>query len=63
MEDRRSPEHRSANLDLQSLTSDLPAQFCGLLTHSGSRGVGYAIANSYIRVAAQETARRAKAPR
>ncbi len=41
----------------------IPQQFFGLLTHSGSRGVGYAIANQYIRLAAQETARRAKVPR
>jgi tRNA-splicing ligase RtcB len=41
----------------------LPERFCGLLTHSGSRGVGYSIANNYIRVAAQETAKRAKAPK
>lgn len=41
----------------------LPARFCGLLTHSGSRGVGYAIANAYIRLAAQETARSAHVPR
>ncbi len=33
------------------------------MTHSGSRGVGYAIANNYIRVAAQETAKRANAPK
>ncbi len=43
--------------------SSLPARFFGLLTHSGSRGVGYAIANAYIRLAAQETAIRAKVPR
>lgn len=40
-----------------------PERFCGLLTHSGSRGVGFAIANHYIRVAAQETGRRARVPR
>lgn len=40
-----------------------PAAFCGLLTHSGSRGVGYAIANTYMRLASQETAQRAKVPR
>lgn len=45
------------------LPRSLPAQFCGLLTHSGSRGVGYALANSYMRLAAQETARRADVPR
>ncbi|HEY1014246.1 MAG TPA: RtcB family protein, partial [Herpetosiphonaceae bacterium] len=43
--------------------SGLPASFCALLTHSGSRGVGFAIANHYIRVAAQETARIANVPR
>lgn len=41
----------------------LPQHFCGLLTHSGSRGVGYAIANHYSRVAAQETTRRARVPK
>lgn len=40
-----------------------PQHFCGLLTHSGSRGVGHAIASNYMRVAAQETARQAKVPR
>ncbi len=29
----------------------LPARFCGLLTHSGSRGVGFAVAQHYTRVA------------
>ncbi|MEM8530998.1 MAG: RtcB family protein [Chloroflexota bacterium] len=41
----------------------IPQRFCGLLTHSGSRGVGYAIANRYMRLAAQETARHAKVPK
>lgn len=41
----------------------LPERFCGLLTHSGSRGVGYAIANHYIRLASQETARVADVPK
>lgn len=41
----------------------LPQQFSALLTHSGSRGVGFAIANNYMRVAAQETARRAQVPK
>ncbi len=41
----------------------LPVEFCGLLTHSGSRGVGYAIATYYMRLAVQETARRAKVPK
>ena len=43
--------------------SGVPQRFCGLLTHSGSRGVGYAIANHYIRLAALETARKAKVPK
>ncbi len=46
-----------------SETIALPQRFCGLLTHSGSRGIGYAIANQYMRVAAQETSRHAKVPR
>lgn len=37
--------------------------FSGLLTHSGSRGVGYAIANNYMRIASSETAKIAKVPR
>jgi tRNA-splicing ligase RtcB (3'-phosphate/5'-hydroxy nucleic acid ligase) len=41
----------------------LPDRFCALLTHSGSRGVGFAIANHYMRVAAQETARHAQVPK
>ncbi|NOK58730.1 MAG: RtcB family protein [Chloroflexi bacterium AL-W] len=41
----------------------IPHRFCGLLTHSGSRGVGFAIANRYMRLAAQETARHAKVPK
>jgi len=41
----------------------LPQRFCGLLTHSGSRGVGYAIASYYMRLAAQETARHAQVPK
>jgi tRNA-splicing ligase RtcB len=41
----------------------LPERFCALVTHSGSRGVGYAIANHYARLAVQETARRAKVPK
>jgi tRNA-splicing ligase RtcB (3'-phosphate/5'-hydroxy nucleic acid ligase) len=58
-------EDRGSILDLPSSIFDLqiPERFCGLLTHSGSRGVGYAIANNYIRVATQETAKRAKAPK
>lgn len=46
-----------------SETIALPQRFCGLLTHSGSRGIGYAIANQYMRVAAQETSRHARVPR
>ncbi|MCU0491097.1 MAG: RtcB family protein [Chloroflexaceae bacterium] len=50
--------------DAGETASALPRQrFCGLLTHSGSRAVGYAIANSYSRLAAQETARVAKVPK
>ncbi len=41
----------------------LPTRFCGLLTHSGSRGVGYALAEHYIRLAERETAARAKVPK
>ncbi len=41
----------------------VPERFCGLLTHSGSRGVGYAIANHYMRQAAQETAQVANVPK
>jgi tRNA-splicing ligase RtcB (3'-phosphate/5'-hydroxy nucleic acid ligase) len=47
----------------QAVSLSLPERFCGLLTHSGSRGVGYALANHYMRVAAQETARHAEVPR
>jgi tRNA-splicing ligase RtcB len=43
--------------------SGLPLRFCGLLTHSGSRGVGYALAEHYKRLAATETAARAKVPK
>lgn len=43
--------------------SDLPQAFGGLLTHSGSRAVGYAIANHYMRLAALETARTARVPK
>jgi tRNA-splicing ligase RtcB len=48
---------------LQELIPGAPAHFAGLLTHSGSRGVGFAVANNYMRVACQETARVAKVPR
>ena len=41
----------------------LPEVFGGLLTHSGSRGVGYAVANHYMRLAALETARTARVPK
>ena len=43
--------------------SGLPEAFCGLLTHSGSRGVGYAIAEHSMRLAASETARTARVPK
>jgi tRNA-splicing ligase RtcB len=43
--------------------SDLPATFCGLLTHSGSRKVGHAIATAAIRLAAQETRQVAQVPK
>jgi tRNA-splicing ligase RtcB len=58
-----SPVSRLSSLVSGLPVSGLSSRFCGLLTHSGSRGVGYSIANNYIRVAAQETARRAKAPK
>ncbi|NJN17328.1 MAG: RtcB family protein [Oscillochloris sp.] len=48
---------------LQELIPGAPKQFAGLLTHSGSRGVGFAVANHYMRVAAQETKRIADVPR
>ncbi|EFO80523.1 hypothetical protein OSCT_1614 [Oscillochloris trichoides DG-6] len=48
---------------LQDLIPGAPANFAGLLTHSGSRGVGYAIANTYMRVAAQESKQIADVPR
>jgi tRNA-splicing ligase RtcB len=48
---------------LQDLLPGAPERFAGLLTHSGSRGVGYAVANNYMRVAAQETKRLAEVPR
>lgn len=41
----------------------LPETFGGLLTHSGSRGVGYAVANHYMRLAAVETAQTARVPK
>lgn len=48
---------------LQELIPGAPRHFAGLLTHSGSRGVGYAVANHYMRVAEQETKRVAQVPR
>lgn len=41
----------------------IPPVFSGLLTHSGSRGVGHAIATRYMVIAAQETAHIANVPR
>lgn len=41
----------------------IPERFCGLLTHSGSRGVGYALASHYIQLARQETEARARVPK
>lgn len=41
----------------------VPQRFSALLTHSGSRGVGFAIANAYMRLAAQETARHSDVPK
>jgi tRNA-splicing ligase RtcB len=43
--------------------STLPATFCGLLTHSGSRKVGHALATAYMRLAAQETSQVARVPK
>jgi tRNA-splicing ligase RtcB (3'-phosphate/5'-hydroxy nucleic acid ligase) len=48
---------------LNDYLPNLPAHFVGLLTHSGSRGVGFAVANHYMRVAAQATADIANVPR
>lgn len=48
---------------LEASDVPLPETFCALLTHSGSRGVGHAIATHYIRVAAHETEQIAKVPR
>lgn len=47
----------------QGSIPSLPSSFGGLLTHSGSRGVGYAVANQYMRLAALETARTARVPK
>lgn len=41
----------------------IPTRFCALLTHSGSRGVGFAIANTYARIATEHTARHSKIPK
>lgn len=46
-----------------SADNPLPERFCGLLTHSGSRGVGYAIARNYMQLAAFETAKVADVPK
>jgi len=54
---------RIAASDENSQPLALPTRFCGLLTHSGSRGVGFAIANAYMRLAAQETARHSQTPK
>ncbi|MDZ4717929.1 MAG: RtcB family protein [Roseiflexaceae bacterium] len=54
---------RIAASDEDSQPLALPTRFCGLLTHSGSRGVGFAIANAYMRLAAQETARHSQTPK
>lgn len=40
----------------------VPYEFEALLTHSGSRGVGYKIATHYMEVAKRETARHASVP-
>lgn len=48
---------------LQALIPGAPTAFAGLLTHSGSRGVGYAIANQYMRIAEQETKLIARVPK
>jgi tRNA-splicing ligase RtcB len=47
----------------QPLIPGAPRHFAGLLTHSGSRGVGFAIANAYMRLAERETKRIANVPR
>jgi tRNA-splicing ligase RtcB len=50
-------------LSAEGAAVGVPERFCGLLTHSGSRGVGFSIANGYMRLAAQETARVAEVPK
>jgi tRNA-splicing ligase RtcB len=60
--DTQINKHSSA-VPLLPFSLSLPERFCGLLTHSGSRGVGYAIASHYMRLAAQETARHAQVPK
>jgi tRNA-splicing ligase RtcB len=64
--DRRqetADSHAPVSSLMSQVSQALPERFCGLLTHSGSRGVGYAIAQHYMRVAAHETAQRALAPK
>jgi len=60
--DKETNKHVPAS-PLLPFSLSLPEHFCGLLTHSGSRGVGYAIASHYMRLAAQETARHAQVPK
>ena len=56
-------ERLAAGDQSAALGATLPRRFWGLLTHSGSRGVGYAIANHFTRLAARETAAWAHVPR
>jgi tRNA-splicing ligase RtcB (3'-phosphate/5'-hydroxy nucleic acid ligase) len=53
----------SASAASSPVPLSLPRRFCGLLTHSGSRSIGYALANAYMRLAGQETARVAEVPK
>lgn len=46
-----------------ALSAQPGARFAALLTHSGSRGVGYAIANRYTQLAAEETKRHSQVPK
>jgi tRNA-splicing ligase RtcB len=60
------PEARDRNAPsglVSPVLQAVPQRFCGLLTHSGSRGVGFAIASHYMRLAGQETAKRAQVPK
>lgn len=41
----------------------IPQSFSALLTHSGSRGVGYTLATHYMQLAHKETVRRASVPK